>query len=192
MDLVAALKCQFPRQVHLLLGNHELAQWTGQWITKADVELTAWFRQGVDTAYGPRAAEVYAAYCDLFAHIPLAVKTPNRVFLSHSSPGRSRLATFDPAVLEQDEAAPKDLQLGGTVHALVWGRDTRSETVAAFLDKVDADLLITGHIPCPDGFEVPNGRQLILESMAAPAAYCLFAAARPLSHQDLRESVHEL
>src|SRR5258707_13249189 len=28
LDLVAALKCQYPRQVHMLLGNHELAQWT--------------------------------------------------------------------------------------------------------------------------------------------------------------------
>src|SRR5947209_6550944 len=30
LDLLAALKCQFPRQVHFLMGNHELAQWTGK------------------------------------------------------------------------------------------------------------------------------------------------------------------
>src|SRR5207249_9418276 len=36
IDVLAALKCQFPRQVHMLLGNHELAQWTNQWIAKGD------------------------------------------------------------------------------------------------------------------------------------------------------------
>src|SRR5438093_9801081 len=28
VDLAAALKCQYPWRVHVLLGNHELAQWT--------------------------------------------------------------------------------------------------------------------------------------------------------------------
>jgi hypothetical protein len=57
--------------------------------------------------------------------------------------------------------------------------------VERFLEKVDADLLITGHIPCERGFEVPNARQVILDCMSAPAGYCLFPADRPLSHQEL-------
>src|SRR5437016_7071844 len=74
VDLLAALKCQHPRQVHLLLGNHELAQWTGQAIAKSDSELNSLFRAGVDTAYGASAAEIYAAYLDLLAVVPLAVR----------------------------------------------------------------------------------------------------------------------
>src|SRR5262245_22927692 len=34
LDLAAALKCQYPRQVHILPGNHELAQWTNRPIFK--------------------------------------------------------------------------------------------------------------------------------------------------------------
>src|SRR5207244_10253355 len=67
LDLAAALKCQYPRQVHLLLGNHELAQWTERWIMKGDLDLNQAFRAGVDTAYGARAADIYAAYRELFA-----------------------------------------------------------------------------------------------------------------------------
>ena len=95
VDLLAVLKCQHPRQVHLLLGNHELAQWTGQAIAKSEAELNALFREGVDTAYRGMAAEVYAAYLELFASVPLAVRTPNRVFLSHSLPKAraSRIST---------------------------------------------------------------------------------------------------
>src|SRR5437588_6494578 len=163
VDLLAALKCQFPRQVHLLLGNHELAQWKERIIFKGDVSYNALFREGLANAYGGRAADVYAAYLELFAALPLAVRTPNRIFLSHSLPSASRLEAFEPAVLERDGYAEADLLHGGSVYALVWGRDTSAGTVAAFLEKVDADLLISGHIACEQGYAIPSERQLILD-----------------------------
>jgi hypothetical protein len=195
LDLLAALKYQFPKQVHMLLGNHELAQWMGRWIAKAaqaDLDLGGLFRAGVDGAYGPRAAEIYAAYMELFARVPLAIRTPNRVFLSHSLPGKSRLATFDPACLEKEPTEEADLAVGGSVHSLLWGRDTTADTAAGFLAKVEADLLVTGHIPCPNGFDVPNDRQLILDALGAPAAYCLFPTTRVLTLQELVDCVRLL
>ncbi len=185
MDLLAALKCQFSSRVHLLLGNHELSQWTDQAIAKKDSELNALFREGVSTAYGSRAVEIYDAYKELLARVPLAVRTPNRVFLSHSLPSASRLEKFDPAILEKDTPSEEDLKFGGAIHALVWGRDNSSATAAAFLKKVDANLLITGHTPCERGFDVPNDRQLILDATGSPACYCLFPADRPLTHREL-------
>jgi hypothetical protein len=192
VDLLAALKCQYPRQVHFLLGNHELAQWTGQAIAKRESELNALFRVGLDTAYGSRAAEIYAAYLELFAIVPLALRTPNRVFLSHSLPKPARLENFDAAILERETHDEQDLRSGGAVHALLWGRDTGAATVEKFLEKVDADLLVTGHIPCERGFQVPNARQVILDCMSAPACYCLFPADRPLTHQELVNCVGTL
>src|SRR5262249_8951794 len=147
---------------------------------------------GVVTAYGDQAQAVYAAYRELFAVMPMALRTPNRVFLSHSLPGASRLTAFDPALLERDAVSEEDLRPGGTLHALVWGRDCRLSTVATFLQKVDADLLISGHIPCDRGFEAPNERQLILDSMGTPACFCLFPADRPLSHPELLACVGTL
>ncbi len=185
VDLLAALKCQFPGQVHLLLGNHELAQWTGQWIAKGETDLNEQFRAGLAVAYGGRAEAIYAAYLDLFAVVPLALRTANRIFLSHSLPSARRLEAFDPARLTSEEVTEADRLPGGFIHALVWGRDTRTETVEAFLQKVDAELLITGHIPCDQGFAVPNPRQLILDAMGAPAGYCLFPAQGALSHAEL-------
>src|SRR5262249_4121392 len=161
------------------------AQWTGQWIAKGDADVNEQFRAGLAAAYGARAEEIYAAYLDLFAAVPLALHTANRVFLSHSLPSARRLDDFDPARLTRAEVPEADRLPGGFVHALVWGRDTRPVTVEAFLRKVDADLLITGHIPSEKGFAVPNARQLILDAMGTPAGYCLFPAQGSLSHAEL-------
>ena len=189
VDLVAALKCERPEQVHLLLGNHELAQWQGEWIAKGEAELSQSFLDGVNTAYGARSAEIYDAYLRLFAHAVLAIRTSNRVFLSHSMPSRRRFPSFDVRILEQGDLQPQHLAMGGAVHSLLWGRDTAQETAVAFLKVVDSDLLITGHIPCERGFAAPNDRQLIVDCMGAPAAYCLFPANRPLTHEELLRCV---
>jgi hypothetical protein len=185
LDLTAALKCQYPDRVHFLLGNHELAQWTDRRIAKNDEDLLELFKAGVDLAYGERSGEVYAAYLELFAAAPLAVRTGNRVFLSHSLPNASRLEAFDRAVLERDTYEPADLAGSGSVYALLWGRDTGPDNVAAFLARMDADLLVTGHVPCENGFDTPNDRQLILDSLGVPAAYCLFPTDRPMTHAEL-------
>jgi hypothetical protein len=185
VDLWCALKCQFPTRVHFLPGNHELSQWTNRMIGKGDLDLNANFRDGVRTAYGNRGDEVYVAYLDLFAVLPIAVRTSNRVFLSHSLPSASALANLDLTRLERDGHEREDLEPGGLVYSIVWGRDTSAATVAAYLEKVDADLLVSGHVPSENGFAVPNDRQLILDSLGAPAGYCLFPADKPITHAEL-------
>jgi hypothetical protein len=192
VDLLAALACEYPGRVHYLIGNHELAQATDRPIWKGDVTLNDLFWEGVWADYGERAAEMYTAYLELFVTAPLALRTPNRVFLSHSLPPAKWLDAFDIAVLEQDAPDGAALLPGGSVYSLLWGRDTSAEHVAAFLRKVDADLLITGHIPCDKGFDVPNDRQVILDCMAAPACYCLLPADRPLAHDELVRCIRTL
>jgi hypothetical protein len=192
LDLVAALKCQYPHRVHFLPGNHELSQATNRLIAKNDEDLNESFHQGVLSAYGARGEEVYAAYLELIAIAPLALRTPNRVFLCHSVPSAKHLPNFDLAGLHREAAEPADLEYGGVVHSLVWGRDTSPANVAAFLQKVNADIVITGHIPCPTGYCVPNGRQIILDSLGSTACYCLFPTDRPMTHAELVERIGTL
>jgi hypothetical protein len=184
LDLVAALTCQYPGRVHFLPGNHELAQATGRAVQKGDDFYNELFTRGIAAAYGDRADDVYAAYLNLIAAAPLCLRTENRVFVSHSLPSALRMDNFRYDDLLR-ETRPEDLDLHGAVYALVWGRDTRPENVEAFLTKVDADLLVTGHVPLETGFHAPNDRQLILDSLGSPAGYCLFPADRPLAHAEL-------
>ncbi len=186
VDLFAALKNQFPRQVHFLPGNHELAQWTNRPVIKADENLNALFQKGVTEAYGAEyGPRIYATYLELFQALPILVRTPNRVIVCHSMPSHSTLPNVNPARLEVDVYEPSDLQPGGAVHSLLWGRDKSVSTAAAFLEKMDADLLVSGHIACDTGFDVPNDRQIIIDCAECPAGYLLLSTARPISHQEL-------
>jgi hypothetical protein len=190
LDLFAALKCQFPGQVHLLLGNHELAQWSNRPVMKEERDQNTLFREGVIEAYGPdKGAAIYDAYVRLFGVLPLALRTANRVFISHSLPREKFLDRFELRHLETDAFAPHDLTVGGAVYELTWGRDTRAETCNAFLKKVDADWLVTGHIVSEGGFARPNPRQLIVDCSDSPAAYALLPADKPLTPEMFDASV---
>lgn len=189
VDLFAALKLQFPQQVHYLLGNHELAQWSDRFIMKDDRDLNALFRVGVEEAYGSRGDEIYQAYMRLFSVLPLALRTPNRIFISHSLPRSKFMDAFQLRLLETDAFAATDLNVGGVVYELTWGRDTRPETCAAFLQRVDCDWLVTGHIAQETGFALPNPQQLIVDCCDRPAAYTLLATQRPITQDEFINSV---
>jgi hypothetical protein len=185
LDLVAALKCEHPHRVHFLPGNHEYAQAAGRAIGRNAGDMNALFRAGVEAAYGVHAEAVCAAYTAYIHASPLAVRTANRVFLSHSLPPADKLACWSYARLLADELSAEDREPGGTAYLMLWGRDLSGEAARGFLRLVDADLLITGHVPCDNGFLAPNDVQLVLDSQEPPAGYCLFPADRPLTHAEL-------
>ena len=190
VDVVCALKCQVPDRVHLILGNHELSELTGRPIAKNGTPLNALFRKGIDTAYGTRGAEIYGAYLGLFAALPLAVRTPNRVFLCHTIPDGPELDLTDVEVLKLDAWPPEAMKRHGTVYNLTWGRDTAPETVDRFAEMIDADWFVTGHQPCDDGFRLANHRQIIIDGTDPYPAYCLFPANAPVTIGSLLKNVH--
>src|SRR5262249_46758588 len=111
VDLFAALKCQFPKQVHYIPGNHELAQWTGRKVLKADEDLNALFEEGTRAAYGPQfGPEIYQTYLMLFQALPVALRAANGVLIAHSLPAARLMVLFDPARLEAEVYAEADVQ----------------------------------------------------------------------------------
>ena len=193
VDVVAALKCEYPDRAHWIAGNHELAELGARTIIKAGERTNRLFREGVNAAYGTRADEVYGAYLELFRSCPLAVRTSNRVFICHSLPEGPKLdAGFDAKIFEAQSLDDLSSQRGSPLHSLVWGRDDSEPTARRFAALVDADLLITGHIPCPDGFSTPNPMRLVLDSSRFPACYCLFSNQQPCTLEKLLACVRSL
>jgi hypothetical protein len=190
VDLVAALKCQYPERAHLILGNHELSELTGRVIGKDGGTLNASFRLGIETAYGALAGEIYEAYKRLFAALPLAVRTKNHVYIAHTVPDADDLDNIDIELLKADVWPDEALKRRGTIYAMTWGRDESPETADRFAKMVEADFFITGHQPCDEGFRQANHRQIIIDGTNPYPAYCLFPADQPVTVESLLKCVH--
>ncbi len=190
VDLVAALKCQYPDRTHVILGNHELSELTGRIIGKDGETLNAKFYRGIQTAYGGHAGEIFEAYKALFGALPLAVRTPNRVYICHTVPDASDLDNLDLDLLAAEVWPAEAMQRRGTIYALTWGRDTAPETADRFAKLVDAEWFVTGHQPCDDGFQQANHRQIIIDGTDPHPAYCLFPADGPVTIESLLGCTH--
>lgn len=189
LDLFTALKCQYADRVHLILGNHELSELTGRVIVKDGETLNEKFRHGITTAYGAAAGEVFEAYQGLFAALPLAIRTANRVFVCHTLPDGDALDALDLDLLKADTWPAEAMVRHGTIYALTWGRDTAGETADRFAAMVDADWFITGHQPCDEGFRLANHRQIIIDGTDPFPAYCLFPTTKPMTIGSLLKCV---
>ena len=192
VDLVCALKCQYPDRVHLILGNHELSELTNRPIAKAGVALNALFKQGIETAYGRHADAIYATYLTLFATLPLACRTPNRVFLGHTIPDPRDVDQLDVSVFDAETWPQSWMARGGPIYGLTWGRCVDDENIDKFAEIVDADLFITGHQPCDEGFRQANRRQIIIDGTDPYPAYCIFPAREPVTIASLLALVKTL
>ena len=191
LEDVAWLKSRYPRQVHFILGNHELSELTDYPIQKNRLLLNLSFRLGLQQMYGPAAEDVRQAILRFLWSCPLAVRLPQGVFISHSLPDGVDVRGFDPSVLERDLAAA-DCSEQSDVFRMLWGQDYRPENAEAFCEKVGAKILITGHEPCLKGFMTPNDWQIILDCCGDQATCVLLPVGEELSLAEIVDHVKRL
>jgi hypothetical protein len=161
---VAQLKCDFPRQVHFLFANHDLAQIHGEGIMKAGQSVCEAFNAGVKRDFGTRTGLANAAITEFLLSFPLAVRTPGGIFICHSVPTDEQLPNFDFTVFDR-ALTPNDYKRKfGPVYQMIWGRKTTPAGVGTFADKVGARVVITGHQPQDMGYFANGDRHLILAS----------------------------
>jgi hypothetical protein len=187
----ALLKTQYPERVHLVLGNHELAELTDYPIQKSRQLLNAQFRLGLQQMYGDAAGAVHDAYRRFLRTCPLAVRLPQGVFISHSIPPNVGLRPFDPSLFSRQLTADDFCELSD-LFRFVWGRDYRNSNVSAFAEMVGAKVFINGHEPCYEGFVAPNDFQVILDCSSQQAAYLILPVGKELSHGEIMERVKRL
>ena len=163
LEEVAALKCRFKSQVQMILSNHDLCEILGAPVTKSGVNTSALFWRGIENAYGASWPEVHGAYRRFLVSLPLAVRTPNGLFISHSTPQGDALEAFDYSIFQR-ALAMEDYLPGGSVHALVWGRWHDQQAADRFAKAVGADVLVTGHQTSMPGIKTPTSRHIVLVS----------------------------
>ncbi len=157
-------KSAFPEQVHFLQSNHDLAQFTGQEITKNGRFLLRSFEEGVAQCFGRNnMTRVIEAVKVFIGSFPIAARTQTGILMSHSLPGPFDWPAFDCGVFDRD-LAEEDLLENGTVYDLVWGRGQTAQQLEDACGKLNAEIFITGHQPQETGYAVIQNRMLILAS----------------------------
>ena len=160
----AKWKTFFPEQVHFLQSNHELAQLQNHPITKGGRIVTDDFERGVaEFMETNQIDEVLESIDEFIASFPLAGRSPNRIFYSHSLPDAASLKQFDPMCVRQ-AADHLDLSEGGSAYQLVWGRRHTPELLDELGKSFDVDFFLMGHQPQDYGYEVQHDRIIILAS----------------------------
>ncbi|MBK8268741.1 MAG: hypothetical protein IPK83_10735 [Planctomycetes bacterium] len=187
----AEYKCEFPDQVHFLQSNHELAQLTGYLIAKNGRVVIEEFNVAVEGAYGSdKAAGVLAAINEFIATFPIAVRTPNRVLLTHSLPNAYDMDEFDLTLFQRD-LTPSDLQSNRTLFNLVWGRRHTQEQIDALARSFDVDTFIVGHQPQEMGAAKILERVIILASNHNHGSFLPFDLSKGRSTDELMQCVRK-
>ena len=184
----ARWKCDYPDQVHFLQSNHELAQVNRHEITKNGRIVTLGFEQGVARSYGSAADRVLEAIDALILSYPLAARSPNRVFCSHSLPSPRDLPAFDPDVLTRAPTA-EDLLDCGSGHMLVWGRYQTEAALESLCDILDVDFFLCGHQPQEMGYDIVYERMVILASDHNHGVFLPLDLNKPVTLQSLTKSI---
>jgi len=185
----AEWKCAFPDNVFMLQSNHELSQLRGHEITKGGRYVLADFERGVAVRYGSEAPAVMAGVRDFIAALPLAARTANGLFFSHSIPDGLYVDSFDTTVFEREPTA-EDCAPGGPAYTLVWGRFQSRQTVERFAQRVGAEVLLVGHTPQEMGF-ARIGQLLILASDHNHGVFLPIDLARRYTAEELEAQLRK-
>jgi len=183
---VARLKVGNPRNVHLLLGNHDVAQFTDSEITKEGTGACKGFVEGVNFIYGNDASEVLDAVMVFCRSLPLGVRFDNRVMASHSlpSPNRAQLAGTD--ILNRP-SQDSDFIRGNPAYEWVWGRNQTPEQLDELAEKLDVDFFVLGHRHIDDGYMMIPQRAIAIHSNTDHGVVCVFRGDDELSASNIRK-----
>jgi hypothetical protein len=161
---VAELVVDRPGQVHVLLGNHELAQMTGQRVSKGAGDNVALFNAGLEFAFGDDGPSVSESINGFIAALPLAVISESGILCAHSLPGSRTFDRFDPDVLSRDLAERDYDSQTGSAYLMVWGRGIGQRELDTLAERWGVALFVLGHEHVANGLAIRGTKLVILNS----------------------------
>ncbi|MBI9015868.1 MAG: hypothetical protein JEZ07_01270 [Phycisphaerae bacterium] len=142
----AMLKIRYPNQFHFLMGNHAMAQITQDEVLKNGQPMVRSFNAGIEDVFGSDAKAVYEAMQVFLMTLPIACRTNNKIWMSHSLPAMRNLAAFDSSIF--DEPITLDvLKNNRSLRALIWDRRHCSDCVEQLQQMWDIEAFVVGHQP---------------------------------------------
>jgi hypothetical protein len=175
------LKVAHPQQVIFLLGNHDVAQVTGNEITKAGRGVCASFTESLRLAAGADdAAELVAAVNEFLLSMPLAVRCRGGALICHTLPTPDRLALAGQDIPD-GPYRPEDLKRGGRVYEWTWGRQQTPEHIDHLAEHLKATFFVLAHKHIDSAYELISPKAIVLTAEHEHGAILVFPSDLPLA-----------
>jgi hypothetical protein len=160
---VAILKIKFSDRVHIILANHDTAFITNSEVMKNGREMNASMRQAMKRRFGNKTKDVESAIERFLFSQPLAVKCPNRIWLSHSLPSDRMIEKFDFSIFNRNLKI-NDIVRPNSAYLLTWGRRQSSESLKMLAEKFGVDFFVLGHQVQESGWMSNDENMIIIDS----------------------------
>jgi Icc-related predicted phosphoesterase len=181
-------KLHYPEQVHIIMGNHDTAFICDTEVIKDSREMNRALHEALEREFGDPWVQVRDALRDYLFSQPLAVRTANRIWMSHSLPADRLVDQFDIAVLQRDLQLT-DLQKPGGAYILTWGRRMSQPVLDRMAEQFDVDLFVLGHQPQSQGWRQAGENLLILACDHNHGHICALDLARTYTMETLVKCV---
>jgi predicted phosphodiesterase len=156
-------KITFPDRVHIIMGNHDTAFTSNSEVMKDGKEMNRSLRSALDRQFPRTSRDTELAIKQFLFSQPLAIRTENRIWLSHSLPGNRYVDEFDGSVLNR-QLEDTDIVKPGSAYLLTWGRNHSQDTLDRMAELFDIDIFILGHQPQQQGYSRAGENLIIIAS----------------------------
>lgn len=160
---VLRYQCDFPEQVHLILGNHDTAIITGNNVLKTGREMNRAMRDGMKRYFGCDYEKVEEVVRDYLLSQPIAARCGNGIWISHSLPANNYIEKFDVEIFDR-ALELEDAMRPNSAYTLTWGRRHSKKTVAKMAKLLEVSVFILGHQAQEMGYSVQGDNTIILAS----------------------------
>jgi len=185
---VIRYKLAFPDRVHTIMGNHDTAFINNSEVMKNGKEMNRAMRAALEREYHQAGDDIILAIRQFLFSQPLAVKCPNRIWISHSLPADRWVDKFDPEIINKPLKI-SDIVRPGSAYLLTWGRKHSQALLDKMAQIFDVDIFILGHQPQPEGWARTGRNLLILASDHNHGTLLPIDLGRPYSIEQLIECI---
>lgn len=177
------LKVAHPTQVIFLLGNHDVAQVTGNEITKGGRGVCASFTESLRQAAGDGdAADLTAAVNEFLLSMPLAARCRGGAMICHTLPTPDRMALAGQDIPDTPYT-PADLRRGGRVYEWTWGRQQTPEQIDQLAEHLKANFFVLAHKHMDSAYEMLASKAIVLTAEHEHGAILEFPSDLHLTEQ---------
>jgi hypothetical protein len=185
---VVRYKLSFPDRVHIILGNHDTAFINNSEVMKDGREMNRALCQAIEREFPQAGAEIELAIRRYLFSQPLAVRTDNRIWASHSLPGDRFVEKFDPQIFKR-QLKINDVVRPGSAYLLTWGRRHSQEVLDKLAGQFDIDVFILGHQPQEKGWKQAGENLIIIASNHNHGCLIPVNLAKSYTVEQLLESI---